>query len=87
MKRYRIKPQKIDNEVGRILIDDNQKMFIRLDYAPGELFIGELIDDTSSFVESIKSVMPDAKTVKEMDKITESIPSPINNDSLENNPL
>lgn len=87
MKRYRIKPQKLDEEVGRILIDDNQKVFIRLDYAPGELFIGELIDDTSSFVESIKSVMPDARFEEEMDKITESIPNPINNDSLENNPL
>jgi len=87
MKRYRIKPQGVDEEVGRILIDDNQKVFIRLDFSPGKLFLGELIDDTSSFIESIKSVMPDAKTVEEMEKITSGIPDPINNESLENNPL
>lgn len=87
MKRYRIKPQGVDEEVGRILIDDNQKVFIRLDFRPGKLFLGELIDDTSNFVESIKSVMPDAKVIEEIDKITKGIPDPINNDSLENNPL
>ena len=31
--------------------------------------------------------MPDARFEEEMDKITKGIPSPINNDSLENNPL
>lgn len=87
MKRYRIKPQGVDEEVGRILIDDNQKVFIRLDFSPGKLFLGELIDDTSNFVESIKSVMRDAKIIQEMKEITDKLPDQVNNDSLENNPL
>lgn len=59
MKKYRIKTEGLDNEVGTILLGYQGKNLMRLDIAPKQLFVLELIEDTDTLNE-VKSVFPDA---------------------------
>jgi len=88
MKRYRIKPQGVEDEVGRLLVQDSGVLLIKLNIAPKQVYIAELIDDTSNFIESVQEIMPDARIVKELKETVKRYPDP-NTDKidLENIPL
>jgi len=65
MKKYRIKPQGIDDEIGTILIDYQGKNLVKLNHCPTQLFVAELIEDTDQ-LQNIKNVFPDSIDVSNL---------------------
>lgn len=57
MKKYRIKPLGEDNEVGRVVFQDDEKIYLRLDIAPKQVYTLELMEDTE-FLKLVEKEFP-----------------------------
>ena len=69
MKKYRIKPFGRNEEVGRVVFQDDGQIFMKLNIAPKQIYILDLIDNTD-FFNDVKQVFPNAeiKPVEEDNK-------------------
>ena len=67
MKKYRIKPFGKNEEVGRVVFQDDGQVFMKLNIAPKQIYILDLIDNTDFFndvkqvINSINQVFPNAE--------------------------
>lgn len=60
MKKYRIKPFGRNEEVGRVVFQDDGQVFMKLNIAPKQIYILDLIDNTD-FFNDVKQVFPNAE--------------------------
>jgi len=60
MKKYRIRPFGRNEEVGRAVFQDDGQVFMKLNIAPKQIYILELIDNTD-FFNDVKQVFPNAE--------------------------
>jgi len=60
MKKYRIKPFGRNEEIGRVVFQDDGQVFMKLNIAPKQIYILDLIDNTD-FFNDVKQVFPNAE--------------------------
>ena len=63
MKKYRIKPFGRNEEIGRVVFQDDGQVFMKLNIAPKQIYILDLIDNTD-FFNDVKQVFPNVEEDK-----------------------
>jgi len=63
MKKYRIKPFGRNEEIGRVVFQDDGQVFMKLNIAPKQIYILDLIDNTD-FFNDVKQVFPNVENEK-----------------------